>query len=144
MQSENRMFDDLVKMMNGFAGTAAGMGRETQGSMREKMREWSAGWISFSRDEFDAVKAMAPPRATRMSAGQADCRSRLGQSPPPRPSRATRQARSLSADRDRRGRGARRRRADRGARAIFRARGWACERTGEGEIVPPRRQLGAR
>ena len=34
MQSENRMFDDLVKMVNGFAGTMAGVGREggvTQG-----------------------------------------------------------------------------------------------------------------
>ena len=59
MQSENRMFDDLVKMMNGFAGTAAGMGREAQGSMREKMREWVGGMDFVSRDEFDAVKAMA-------------------------------------------------------------------------------------
>ena len=59
MQSENRMFDDLVKMMNGFAGTAAGMGREAQGSMREKMREWVGGMDFVSREEFDAVKAMA-------------------------------------------------------------------------------------
>ena len=28
MQSENKMFDDFVKMVNGFAGTFAGMGRE--------------------------------------------------------------------------------------------------------------------
>jgi len=28
MQSENKMFDDFVKMVNGFAGTMAGMGRE--------------------------------------------------------------------------------------------------------------------
>lgn len=59
MQSENRMFDDLVKMMNGLAGTAAGMGREAQDSMREKMREWVGGMDFVSRDEFDAVKAMA-------------------------------------------------------------------------------------
>jgi BMFP domain-containing protein YqiC len=59
MQSENRMFDDLVKMMNGLAGTAAGMGREAQGSMREKMREWVGGMDFVSREEFDAVKAMA-------------------------------------------------------------------------------------
>ena len=43
MQSENRMFDDLVKMMNGFAGTVAGMGREAEASTREKMREWIGG-----------------------------------------------------------------------------------------------------
>ncbi len=30
MQSENRMFDDFVKMVNGFAGTMAGVGREAE------------------------------------------------------------------------------------------------------------------
>ena len=59
MQSENKMFDDLVKMVNGVAGTMAGVGREAQGSMREKMREWVGGMDFVSRDEFDAVKAMA-------------------------------------------------------------------------------------
>ena len=59
MQSENRLFDDFVKMMNGAAGTLAGMGREAEGSMREKMREFVGGADFVSRDEFDAVKAMA-------------------------------------------------------------------------------------
>jgi len=59
MQSENRLFDDFVKMMNGVAGTMAGMGREAESSMREKMREWMAGADFVSRDEFEAVKAMA-------------------------------------------------------------------------------------
>jgi BMFP domain-containing protein YqiC len=59
MQSENRIFDDFVKMVNGFAGTMAGMGREAESSAREKMREWMGGMDFVSRDEFDAVKAMA-------------------------------------------------------------------------------------
>lgn len=59
MQSENRMFDDLVKMVNGVAGTMAGMGREAESSMRERMREWMAGNDFVGRDEFEAVKAMA-------------------------------------------------------------------------------------
>jgi BMFP domain-containing protein YqiC len=59
MQSENRMFDDFVKMVNGFAGTFAGMGREAEASAREKMREWMAGSDFVGRDEFEAVKAMA-------------------------------------------------------------------------------------
>ncbi len=59
MQSQNRIFDDLVKMMNGVAGTMAGMGREAESSMRDKMREWVGGMDFVSRDEFDAVKAMA-------------------------------------------------------------------------------------
>ena len=59
MQSENRMLDDFVKMVNGFAGTMAGMGREAESSMREKAREWMAGADFVGRDEFEAVKAMA-------------------------------------------------------------------------------------
>ena len=59
MQSENRVFDDFVKMVNGFAGTFAGMGREAEASAREKMREWMGGMDFVSRDEFEAVKAMA-------------------------------------------------------------------------------------
>ena len=59
MQSENRMLDDFVKMVNGFAGTMAGMGREAESSIREKAREWMAGADFVGRDEFEAVKLMA-------------------------------------------------------------------------------------
>jgi BMFP domain-containing protein YqiC len=59
MQSQNKIFDDLAKMMNGVAGTMAGMGREAESSMREKMREWVGGQDFVARDEFEAVKAMA-------------------------------------------------------------------------------------
>lgn len=59
MQSQNRLFDDFVKMMNGAAGTFAGMTREAQESARERMREWVGGMDFVSRDEFEAVKAMA-------------------------------------------------------------------------------------
>jgi len=59
MQSENRLFDDFVKMMNGVAGTMAGVGREAESSMREKMREWVGGMDFVGREEFEAVKAMA-------------------------------------------------------------------------------------
>lgn len=59
MQSENRLFDDFVKMVNGVAGTMAGVGREAESSAREKMREWIGGMDFVARDEFEAVKAMA-------------------------------------------------------------------------------------
>ena len=59
MQSENKLFDDFVKMVNGFAGTMAGMGREAEASAREKMREFVGGADFVGRDEFEAVKAMA-------------------------------------------------------------------------------------
>lgn len=59
MQSENRIFDDFVKFVNGAAGTLAGVGREAQGSARERAREWIGGLDFVSRDEFEAVKVMA-------------------------------------------------------------------------------------
>ena len=59
MQSENRFFDDFAKMLNGAAGTIAGVGREAEASVRERFREWIAGLDFVGRDEFEAVKAMA-------------------------------------------------------------------------------------
>lgn len=59
MQTENRLFDDLSKLLNGAAGTLAGMGREAEAGARARAREWIGGLDFVSRDEFDAVKAMA-------------------------------------------------------------------------------------
>ena len=59
MQSENRLFDDFVKVLNGAAGTFAGMGREAEANFRERVREWVGGMDMVSRDEFEAVKAIA-------------------------------------------------------------------------------------
>ena len=56
MQSQNRMFDDFVKVLNGAAGTMAGMGREAEAGFRERMREWVGGLDMVSRDEFEALK----------------------------------------------------------------------------------------
>jgi BMFP domain-containing protein YqiC len=59
MQSQNKLFDDFVKVMNGAAGTIAGMTREAQAAMQERMRDWIGGLDLVSREEFEAVKAMA-------------------------------------------------------------------------------------
>lgn len=59
MQSQNRVFDDFVKFINGAAGTLAGVGREAEASARERAKEWIGGLDFVSRDEFEAVKAMA-------------------------------------------------------------------------------------
>ena len=59
MQSENRLFDDFVKVMNGAAGTLAGMTREAEGAFRERLREWVGGLDMVSREEHEAVKAIA-------------------------------------------------------------------------------------
>ncbi|HEX7852422.1 MAG TPA: accessory factor UbiK family protein [Sphingobium sp.] len=59
MQSENRFFDDLSKLINGAAGTLAGVGREFESNARERTREWIGGLDFVTREEFEAVKAMA-------------------------------------------------------------------------------------
>ena len=59
MQSQNKMFDDMVKFLNGAAGTVAGVGREAEASARARAREWIGGLDFVSREEFEAVKAMA-------------------------------------------------------------------------------------
>lgn len=59
MQSENKLFEDLAKFMNGAAGTLAGMGREAESSVRERAKEWIGGLDFVSREEFETVKAIA-------------------------------------------------------------------------------------
>ena len=59
MQSENRLFEDFAKLVNGAAGTIAGVGREAEAATREKAKEWIGGLDFVSRDEFEAVKAIA-------------------------------------------------------------------------------------
>ena len=59
MQSQNPMIADFVKLVNGAAGTFAGMTREAQESAREWIKETVGGLDFVSREEFEAVKAMA-------------------------------------------------------------------------------------
>lgn len=59
MQTENKIFGDFAKLLNGAAGTLAGVGREAEAGARERVREWVGGLDFVSRDEFEAVKAMA-------------------------------------------------------------------------------------
>jgi BMFP domain-containing protein YqiC len=59
MQSENPLIADLAKLVNSAAGTFAGVTREARESARERFREALGGVDFVSREEFDAVKAMA-------------------------------------------------------------------------------------
>jgi BMFP domain-containing protein YqiC len=59
MQTDNRLFDEFARVVNGAAGTLAGMGREAEANARARAREWIGGLDFVSRDEFEAVKAMA-------------------------------------------------------------------------------------
>ena len=89
MQSQNRMFDDFVKMMNGAAGTFAGMTREAEGAMRDRVRDWIGGLDMVSRDEFEAVKAIAvaareEAQALRLRIEALEARSGPAAAKPPR------------------------------------------------------------
>ena len=59
MQSQNPLIADFVKLANSAAGTFAGMTREARESARERVKETLGGMDFVTREEFDAVKAMA-------------------------------------------------------------------------------------
>jgi BMFP domain-containing protein YqiC len=59
MQTDNKLVDDFVKMINSAAGTLAGMGREAESTFREKAKDFVGGMDFVSREEFEAVKEMA-------------------------------------------------------------------------------------
>lgn len=56
MQSQNRFFEDLGKVLNGAAGTVAGMAREAQDAARERARDFVGGMDLVSREEFETLK----------------------------------------------------------------------------------------
>jgi len=59
MQSENPLIADFVKLVNSAAGTFAGATREARDATRERFRETFGGLDFVTREEFDAVKALA-------------------------------------------------------------------------------------
>ena len=59
MQTDNPMISDFVKLVYSAAGTLAGVGREGRDAARERAREFFGGMDFVSREEFEAVKAMA-------------------------------------------------------------------------------------
>ena len=59
MQTDNPIISDFVKLLNSAAGTLAGVGREGRDAARERAREIFGGMDFVSREEFEAVKAMA-------------------------------------------------------------------------------------
>ena len=74
MQTDNPMISDFVKLINSAAGTLAGVGREGRDAARERAREFFGGMDFVSREEFEAVKAMAAAareQADKLEARQA-------------------------------------------------------------------------
>jgi BMFP domain-containing protein YqiC len=59
MQSQNRFFDDLARIAAGAAGALTGVRDELQSRLRDQFERALAGMDLVTREEFEAVKAMA-------------------------------------------------------------------------------------
>ena len=58
-QTNNRILDEFAKMMNNAAGAADGVKREVETLMKGQAERFMQKMDVVSRDEFEAVKAMA-------------------------------------------------------------------------------------
>jgi BMFP domain-containing protein YqiC len=59
MQSQNRFFDDMARVAAGAVGALAGVRGEIEARLRDQLERVLAGMDLVSREEFEAVKAMA-------------------------------------------------------------------------------------
>jgi len=75
MQSQNRIFDDIARVAGGAAGALSGVRGEIEARLRGQLERILAGMELVSREEFEAVKAMA----AKARAEQEDLRRRLAE-----------------------------------------------------------------
>ena len=59
MQGQNRFFDDLARVANGAIGALSGVRADIEARIRDQLERVLAGMDLVSREEFEAVKAMA-------------------------------------------------------------------------------------
>jgi|TARA_B100000795_G_scaffold15983_1_gene10754 BMFP domain-containing protein YqiC len=59
MQSKNKFLDDIGQMMTNAVGVAQGAKDEAETAMKSLMDRWLADRNFVTREEFDAVRAMA-------------------------------------------------------------------------------------
>lgn len=59
MQTRNKFFDDMSSLMTNAMGVAQGAKTEAETAMKSMMDRWLADRDFVTRDEFDAVRAMA-------------------------------------------------------------------------------------
>ena len=59
MQSQNRFFDDIARVASGAVGAISGVRGEIEARLRDQFERVLAGMDLVSREEFEAVKAMA-------------------------------------------------------------------------------------
>lgn len=59
MQTQNKLFDDLAKVANGAVSTVMSVKDEIDALVRQRLERFMGEADLVSREEFDAVKAMA-------------------------------------------------------------------------------------
>ncbi len=59
MQAPNKFFDEMSKLMSNAMGVAHGAKTEAETAMKSWMDRWLADRDFVTREEFDAVRAMA-------------------------------------------------------------------------------------
>ncbi len=64
MQTNNRFLDDLAKVANGAASTVVGLREEIEALGRQQLERLLTNMDLVSRDEFEAVKAVAAKART--------------------------------------------------------------------------------
>ena len=73
MQTQNRLLDDLARVAAGALGVAAGMREEIEARLRDQFARILSNMDLVTREEFDAVQAMA----AKARAEQEDLAARL-------------------------------------------------------------------
>lgn len=59
MQTRNKFFDDMSQLMTNAMGVAQGAKTEAETAMKSLMDRWMADRDFVTREEFEAVRAMA-------------------------------------------------------------------------------------
>ena len=59
MQTRNKMFDDISQLMTNAMGVAQGAREEAETAMKSMIDRWLADRDFVTREDFDAVQAMA-------------------------------------------------------------------------------------
>ena len=59
MQTRNKFMDDMSQLMTNAMGVAQGANDEAENAMKSLMDRWLADRDFVTREEFDAVRAMA-------------------------------------------------------------------------------------
>jgi BMFP domain-containing protein YqiC len=87
MSGANKFFDDMSKLMASAMGVAQGARTEAETAMRSWMDRWLADRDFVTREEFDAVRAMAQKAREENEALKARIAALEAAQTPPRTSR---------------------------------------------------------